>query len=75
MPAASASIAFDDKDGFTSPAAVLPDPPGRLAMPVDVLDKVEILPLKDVFRGSRLFRPAEVKQAIKGHNKQLANLG
>ena len=64
------SVAVDNKNGLALPAAVLPDPPARLALPVYFLDKVEFLPLEDIFVEVQLFRPPTMQQAINGHGKE-----
>lgn len=75
MLAPGASIAFDDKDGLTSPAAVLPDPPGRLAMPVNALGKVQIFVARAIFLGDHLLWPPEVQQTVEGPAEQQPDPG
>ena len=75
MHVARHSIAVNDKDGLASPARVLPDAPGRLALEVDILDKVKILVSRAIFRGDHLLRAPEVEQPPKGPAKQQADPG
>ena len=75
VPAEYHSIAVDDKDRLASPSAVLADPPGRFALPVDVLDKVEILALEDIFGGAQLLRSPAVQDSVDGHGKEQADAG